>query len=210
MVVFDNQGTIIYEGKKYSMVDPKGTTTINGNSYKVTYSEYKNGKQTITNTRNSEKIKILKTGTNTALKLPGAEFTLKDSKGNLINLGNNTTGTYTSDDNGLVIEGELNTGTYKLEEIKSPNGYVVLPGVITITVSSEGDNKVTASGPSEMVSVKKSDEGVYEITVKNEVLYDLPSTGHTGIFNILMSGILLMFAGILIIYKMKGKEVLKK
>ena len=206
----DNQGTITYEGKKYSMVDPKGTTTINGNSYKVTYSEYKNEKQTITNTRNSEKIKILKTGTNTGLKLPGAEFTLKDSKGNLINLGNNTTGTYTSDGNGLVIEGELNTGTYKLEEIKSPDGYVLLPGVITITVSSEGDNKVTAGGPSGMVSVKKSDEGVYEITVKNEVLYNLPSTGHTGIFNILMSGILLMFAGILIIYKMKGKEVLKK
>ena len=206
----DNQGTITYEGKKYSMVDPKGTTTINGNSYKVTYSEYKNEKQTITNTRNSEKIKILKTGTNTGLKLPGAEFTLKDSKGNLINLGNNTTGTYTSDGNGLVIEGELNTGTYKLEEIKSPDEYVLLPGVITITVSSEGDNKVTASGPSGMVSVKKSDEGVYEITVKNEVLYNLPSTGHTGIFNILMSGILLMFAGILIIYKMKGKEVLKK
>ncbi|CDE01168.1 von Willebrand factor type A domain protein [Roseburia sp. CAG:471] len=206
----DNQGTITYEGKKYSMVDPKGTTTINGNRYKVTYSEYKNEKQTITNTRNSEKIKILKTGTNTGLKLPGAEFTLKDSKGNLINLGNNTTGTYTSDGNGLVIEGELNTGTYKLEEIKSPDGYVLLPGVITITVSSEGDNKVTASGPSGMVSVKKSDEGVYEITVKNEVLYNLPSTGHTGIFNILMSGILLMFAGILIIYKMKGKEVLKK
>ena len=206
----DNQGKITYEGKKYSMVDHEGTTTINSNSYKVTYGEYKNGKQTITNTRNSEKIKILKTGTNTELKLPGAEFTLKDSKGNLIKLGTNTTGTYTSDDNGLVIEGELNTGTYKLEEIKSPNGYVVLPGVITITVSSEGDNKVTASGPSEMVSVKKSDEGVYEITVKNEVLYNLPSTGHTGIFNILMSGILLMFAGILIIYKMKGKEVLKK
>lgn len=206
----DNQGKITYEGKKYSMVDHEGTTTINSNSYKVTYSEYKNGKQTITNTRNSEKIKILKTGTNTELKLPGAEFTLKDSKGNLIKLGTNTTGTYTSDDNGLVIEGELNTGTYKLEEIKSPNGYVVLPGVITITVSSEGDNKVTASGPSEMVSVKKSDEGVYEIIVKNEVLYNLPSTGHTGIFNILMSGILLMFAGILIIYKMKGKEVLKK
>lgn len=206
----DNQGTITYEGKKYSMVDPKGTTTINGNSYKVTYSNYENGKQTITNTRNSEKIKILKTGTNTELKLPGAEFTLKDNKGNLINLGTNTTGTYTSNGNGLVIEGELNTGTYKLEEIKSPDGYVVLPGVITITVSSEGDDKVTVNGPSGMVSVKKSDEGVYEITVKNEVLYNLPSTGHTGIFNILMSGILLMFVGILIIYKMKGKEVLKK
>ena len=206
----DNQGKITYEGKKYSMVDHEGTTTINSNSYKVTYSEYKNGKQTITNTRNSEKIKILKTGTNTDLKLPGAEFTLKDSEGKLIKLGNNTTGTYTSDGNGLVIEGELNTGTYTLEEIKSPDGYVILPEVITITVSSEGDDKVTASGPSGMVSVKKSKDGVYEITVKNEVLYDLPSTGHTGIFNILMSGILLMFAGILIIYKMKGKEVLKK
>ena len=206
----DNQGTITYGDKKYSMVDPEGTTTINSNSYKVTYSEYENGKQTITNTRNSEKIKVLKTGTNTELKLRGAEFTLKDSDGNLIQLGTNMTGTYTSDGNGLVIEGELNTGTYKLEEIKSPDGYVVLPGVITITVSSEGDNKVTATGPSGMVSVKKSDEGVYEITVKNEVLYNLPSTGHTGIFNILMSGILLMFAGILIIYKMKGKEVLKK
>lgn len=206
----DNQGKITYEGKKYSMVDPKGTTTINGNSYKVTYSNYENGKQTITNTRNSEKIKILKTGTNTELKLRGAEFTLKDSDGNLIKLGTNTTGAYTSDGNGLVIEGELNTGTYKLEEIKSPDGYVVLPGVITITVSSEGDDKVTASGPNGMVSVEKSEDGVYEITVKNEVLYNLPSTGHTGIFNILMSGILLMFAGILIIYKMKGKEVLKK
>ena len=206
----DDQGKIKYEGKNYSLVDHNGTTTINSNSYKVTYGEYKNGKQTITNTRNSEKIKILKTGTNTELKLPGAEFTLKDSKGNLIKLGTNTTGTYTSDSSGLVIEGELNIGTYKLEEIKSPDGYVILPGVITITVSSEGDNKVTATGPSGMVSVKKSDEGVYEITVKNEVLYNLPSTGHTGIFNILMSGILLMFAGILIIYKMKGKEVLKK
>ena len=206
----DDQGKIKYEGKNYSLVDHNGTTTINSNSYKVTYGEYKNGKQTITNTRNSEKIKILKTGTNTELKLPGAEFTLKDSKGNLIKLGTNTTGTYTSDSSGLVIEGELNIGTYKLEEIKSPDGYVVLPGEITITVSSEGDDKVIASGPSDMVSVKKSEDGVYEITVKNEVLYNLPSTGHTGIFNILMSGILLMFAGILIIYKMKGKEVLKK
>ena len=52
--------------------------------------------------------------------------------------------------------------------------------------------------------------GKYTLTVKNEIIYDLPSTGHSGIFNILMSGILLMFAGILIIYKMKGKEVLKK
>lgn len=52
--------------------------------------------------------------------------------------------------------------------------------------------------------------GKYTLTVMNEIIYDLPSTGHSGIFNILMSGILLMFAGILIIYKMKGKEVLKK
>ena len=59
------------------------------------------------------------------------------------------------------------------------------------------------------MSKKSKSKNMVTCYFENEVLYNLPSTGHTGIFNILMSGILLMFAGILIIYKMKGKEVLK-
>lgn len=208
----DKKGSITYENRKYSMIQDNGSTTIDDNTYKVTYSKDSKdaNKQIITNTKNSEKIKIIKTGTNTELKLEGAEFTLKDSEGKPVKLGSNTTGTYISDKEGLVLEEPLEHGTYTLTEVKAPDGYVVLPGEITINVLDEGDTRVTVSGPSDdSVSCEKK-EDVYVITVKNEVVYDLPSTGHTGIFNILMSGILLMFAGILIIYKMKGKEVLKK
>lgn len=207
----DKKGSITYENKKYSMIQDKGSTTIDDNIYKVTYSKDSKdaNKQIITNTKNSEKIKIIKTGTNTELKLKGAEFTLKDSKGKPVKLGSNTTGTYISDKEGLVLEEPLEHGTYTLTEVKAPDGYVVLPGVITIKVLDEGDTRVTVSGPSDDIVSCEKKEDVYVITVKNEVVYDLPSTGHTGIFNILMSGILLMFAGILIIYKMKGKEVLK-
>lgn len=208
----DKKGSITYENKKYSMIQDKGSTTIDDNIYKVTYSKDSKdaNKQIITNTKNSEKIKIIKTGTNTELKLKGAEFTLEDSEGNPVKLGSNTTVTYISDEEGLVLEEPLEHGTYTLTEIKAPDGYVVLPGVIKINVLDEGDTRVTVSGPSDDIVSCEKKEDVYVITVKNEVVYDLPSTGHTGIFNILMSGILLMFAGILIIYKMKGKEVLKK
>lgn len=208
----DKKGSITYENKKYSMIQDEGSTTIDDNIYKVTYSKDSKdaNKQIITNTKNSEKIKIIKTGTNTELKLEGAEFTLKDSKGNLVKLVPNTTGTYISDAEGLVLEEPLEHGTYTLTEGKAPEGYVVLPGAITINVLAEGDTRVTVSGPSDDIVSCEKKEDVYVITVKNEVVYDLPSTGHTGIFNILMSGILLMFAGILIIYKMKGKGVLKK
>lgn len=208
----DKKGSITYGTKKYSMIQDEGSTTIDDNTYKVTYSiDSKDAnKQIITNTKNSEKIKIIKTGTNTELKLEGAEFTLKDSEGNPVNLGSNTAGTYISDAEGLVLEEPLEHGTYTLTEVKAPDGYVVLPGVIKINILDEGDTRVTVSGPSEDIVSCEKKEDVYVITVKNEVVYDLPSTGHTGIFNILMSGILLMFTGILIIYKMKGKEVLKK
>lgn len=206
-LVPDENGEITYEKNKYSMVEKNGITTINGNSYEVTYSKFEKGKQTITNTRNTEKIKVIKTGTNTELKLKGAEFTLKDSEGKLIKIGSNTTGTYISGDTGLVLEGSLKHGTYTLKEVKAPQGYLILPEEITITVSDKG---VTVTGLNGKVTCEKDEDEVYVINVQNEVLYDLPSTGHSGIFNIMMSGILLMFAGILIIYKMKGKEVLKK
>ena len=77
--------------------------------------------------------------------------------------------------------------------------------MITLT---DKDGKTLSSSPTMWTLSNTARK--YTLTVKNEIIYDLPSTGHTGIFNIMMSGILLMFAGILIIYKMKGKGVLKK
>lgn len=206
LVLDNDNGKITFGKNKYSMVDGKGITVIDGISYEVTYSEFKDGKQTITNTKNSDKIKIIKTGTNTGLKLKGAEFTLEDSAGNLVKVGSHTGDTYVSGDEGLILEGNIKKGTYTLKEVKAPEGYMVLPDDITITVSENG---VAVAG-SDKVSCEKDKDEVYVITVRNEVVYDLPSTGHTGIFNIMMSGILLMFVGVLIIFKLRGKEVLKK
>lgn len=108
----------------------------------------------------------------------------------------------------------LQSGQYYLEEVKAPEACMLLAdkiyfkqekGEITLT---DKDGKELENQPT--MWTLSNPAGKYTLTVKNEIVYDLPSTGHSGIFNIMMSGILLMFAGILIIYKMKGKEVLKK
>ena len=63
-------------------------------------------------------------------------------------------------------------------------------GKITLT---DKDGEVLADQPT--MWTLSNTAGKYTLTVMNEIIYDLPSTGHSGIFNILTSGILLMFAG---------------
>lgn len=140
--------------------------------------------------------------------LQGAEFTLKDSEGNTITVGTNIQGDkYVSDGNGLVLEGEIGVGTYTLTEIKAPTGYVILPSGITITVDI---NNVTVSGAEDKVTCVKDRDGVYVITVKNEVVYNLPNSGGSGIYWFSICGMLLMMAAAWIIYKNKCREVLVK
>ena len=103
---------------------------------------------------------------------------------------------------------KIPAGTYELKEVKAPVGYVLTNDTYNLVITKNGALKSVTKGNQEVEMEVADDE--YKIYIENKVIYDLPSTGHTGIFNILMSGILLMFAGILIIYKMKGKEVLKK
>lgn len=100
-----------------------------------------------------------------------------------------------------------------MEETKAPLGYILSTEKWTIKVTKGGslvsvttDQKDTEIVKSELTETEKT----LHFYFKNDVVYNLPSTGHSGIFNIMMSGILLMFAGILIIYKMRGKGVLKK
>ena len=99
-----------------------------------------------------------------------------------------------------------------MQETKAPQGYLLSNETWKIVVNAKGALvSVTSSINKEVPrSTIQNDTETMHFYFDNTVIYDLPSTGHTGIFNILMSGILLMFAGILIIYKMKGKEVLKK
>lgn len=209
----DANGSITYEGKKYSIANENDVTTFDNISYKVSYATDDSGKSvTITNTKSSETIRIIKAGTDTSLLLEGAEFTLVDSNGNTVTVGTTATegGSYISDENGLVLEGIINAGTYTLTEIKAPSGYIKLADSITITVGSNGDNKVTVSGPEGKVTCAKDDHNVYVITVQNEVIYELPSTGGSGIYWFSICGMLLMMAAAWIIYKNKCREVLVK
>lgn len=164
-------------------------------------------------TTNWDIVKVSTSGTDVYLQ--GAEFELqdRDSKNNIVYTG-------VSDEDGKIIwkKGnnpvtELEKGTYTLVEKKAPLGYVRSTEKWTITVTKNG-SLVAVTTDKTGQEIEKSTISVEDATLhlyfKNDVVYDLPSTGHSGIFNIMMSGILLMFAGILIIYKMKGKEVLKK
>ena len=203
----DTNGTINYKGHKYSIINADGTTTIRGTTYTVTYSKSGN-RYTITNTKSAQKIKILKTrhaeGT-PDIYLKGAEFTLVDSNGKVVKIGTNTNGTYISDANGLVLEGDIAYGTYTLTEVKAPSGYTKLANPITVTVNDKG---ITVS---ENTNVKvKTTNNTYVITVANDLLYELPHTGGSGIYLYMIGGMLLMFAAVWILYKNKCKEVLGK
>lgn len=203
----DDTGTINYNGHRYSMIAPDGTTTISGTTYTVTYSTSGNS-YTITNTKNTQKIKILKTrhaeGTSD-IYLKGAEFTLLDNNGNQVTIGTNTNGTYISGEDGLVLERDITYGTYILTEVKAPSGYTKLADPITVTVNDDG---ITVS---ENTNVKiEKQNNTYIITVANNLLYELPHTGGPGIFLYMIGGMLLMGAAAWILYKNKCREVLKR
>lgn len=108
----------------------------------------------------------------------------------------------------------LQSGQYYLEEVKAPEACMLLAdkiyfkqekGKITLT---DKDGKALSSELT-MWTLSNTDEK-YTLTVKNEILYSLPSAGGTGIYLYMIGGILLMFAAVWILYKNKCKEVLEK
>lgn len=192
----DSNGSITYKGKNYSIVAANDIIEINNTNYKVTYGK-DNDVYVITNTKNSQSIKIIKQN-NSGVTLEDAEFTLRDS--------NNNSTTYTSNDNGIIFEGELNYDTYTLTETKAPSGYSKLVDSITITVTK---NNIIIRG-SAKAQLTQNANGTYELVVKNDMLYSLPSTGGSGIYLYMIGGILLMFAAAWILYQNKCREVLKR
>lgn len=218
-IKYDGQDELTFDASKQWSMFAAGT---------YTFTETQNAEIQITNTYSEQTadLDLIKTSV-AGTKFDGAEFKLYKK---------NDEGAYElqkfeyTDDSGKpqtretirVINSDeseaelknLQPGQYYLEEVKAPEACMLLAdkiyfkqekGVITLT---DKDGKTLSSSPTMWTLSNTARK--YTLTVKNEIIYDLPSTGHTGIFNIMMSGILLMFAGILIIYKMKGKGVLKK
>lgn len=171
------------------------------------------GSVTFTNEKATTAWDIVKVSTSVnQVHLPGAEFVLQQDGETVYTGTSNTDGKIIWKKAGKVVS-SLEKGEYTLKETKAPTGYVLSNEEWTIK-TTKGGSLVSYTTDKSNGKIDKSEisetDGTLHLYFKNEVVYDLPSTGHTGIFNILMSGILLMLAGILIIYKMKGKEVLKK
>lgn len=218
-IKYDGQDKLTFDASKQWSMFAAGT---------YTFTETQNAEIQITNTYSEQTadLDLIKTSVG-GTKFDGAEFKLykKNDKGvyelqkfeytdeSGKNQTRETIQVINSDESEAELK-NLSSGQYYLEEVKAPEACMLLAdkiyfkqekGVITLT---DKDGEQLTKNPDMWTLTGTT--GKYVLTVKNEIIYDLPSTGHSGIFNIMMSGILLMFAGILIIYKMKGKEVLKK
>lgn len=165
-------------------------------------------------------------------KLSGAEFALYESDGktkiSLIKIEDgvyrlpkedeaDTVDKLTSTTGDFVIKG-LDTGTYVLEETKSPNGYV-LPADSKVTVTltdsepdgalDQGTTKVEGTG----IEVDKTSiDGVsFSFNVINKTAEDLelPVTGGTGIMMFTISGIILMGGAVLLYVNNRRKNQAK-
>lgn len=117
-------------------------------------------------------------------------------------------------DNSLK-ELDLPEGYYKLKEVLAPTGYQLLGKDICFKIENRVVTLIDAagdalgSGNTEMWNLEEDNTNGYVLKIRNEALYELPSTGGTGIFVYTIGGTLLLMAAALLIYKMKREEVLK-
>nr|WP_255297961.1 SpaA isopeptide-forming pilin-related protein [Bacillus wiedmannii] len=181
-VLSDAEFTVYKDGKKVAelktdesgkVMSPKlplGEYTVKETKapegYKLSNKEWKvtiqNEKEVVKVEAENERIlgslQIIKTDDkDQAKRLAGAEFTLKDVKGNVVKEG------ITTDKSGIVKVDGLVPGEYTLEETKAPEGYELTKQVIHVTVDGEKviDVKVTNSkslGQFEIVKVDAEDK----------------------------------------------------
>jgi uncharacterized surface anchored protein len=101
-------------------------------------------------------LRILKIDAETKKPLYGATFLLYDNKDNLL-------GEFSTDQNGVIVFGKsLQAGTYKLKEIKAPEGYLLDETIHTITVKAGSTLEYTVKnelqvGRIQIVKVSDSD-----------------------------------------------------
>lgn len=132
---------------------------------------------------------------------------------------------FTSGSDGVVTITNLKAGTYLLQEVKAPSGYVHLANPIEIQIARRGSQvEVTLDGetfrgeallaaegartgnedvPRVSVELKQDGNDLVTLTVCNGKIYNLPQAGGIGIYWYSIGGMLLMMAAALILYKYK-------
>lgn len=204
-------GEFIIDGKQYSAIAEGSAVMFADTKYVVNYkdAEKDSSKQwTITNTAPWQMIKISenKADDGNEITLSGAVFTATDMDDN--------TYTGTSDANGVVkwvdasnqpIENLPDGKIYTVRESHAPSGYTVSSKVWTVDLT--GNSPAIRCG-NETVSPGMKD-GIKTFYFTNKPLYSLPSSGGSGIFGYMISGVALMMAAMFILYKMRRKGVLR-
>lgn len=215
---------IKYSVKEYptklteSVVDGK-----NGAVYEVTYTEIpldevskQNGYIAIfeaTNTLITKNVSIKKISKSTGTPpLAGAVFNLyqkEDFDTNGIEDAKVLRSLRTEDDGLVDIQG-LRFGAYYLVEIEAPKNYAMLENPIEIIASENGVSvNFNIDGWESNFEHVKLENGKYIITIPNDIMYELPSTGGPGTYGYMFSGVLLLAVTALITYRNKRKEVLR-
>lgn len=166
---------------------------------------------TITNTEITANLDIKKVTKGSGSQIDGAEFDLYKKNGNSYDKVNSYTINKSATEPELK---NLSSGDYYLEETKAPNGCRLLGEKIyfrqqkgTITLINENGNALTTTPEMWNLSTKNN---TFTLTIKNDVVYDLPSTGGTGIYLYMIGGMMLMLIAVWILYKNKCREVLER
>lgn len=79
-----------------------------------------------------------------------------------------------TDDAGMLSLGELQSGYYRLTEMKAPDGFTPLPEPILFTIEQA---ELSIENPHTLWSAEKDADGGFVITVTNKTGYVLPRTG---------------------------------
>ena len=155
---------------------------------------------------------------NNALPLPGAKFTLSQNSVSIYNGESDENGMvhwkYTATNEPLKSSQDIEKGIYTLSEIKAPSGYTLSGEIWTVEITAKGAKPIIRDQDGNDITdkvLKQSDTGNehYVMTIENEAIYALPSTGGHGIFVYTIGGTLLLMVATLLLYKMKREEVLK-
>ena len=172
-----------------------------GRTYTVAYSDLTENTITITNQEIWHLVKRSSSGTEqNPIYLPGAEFELKHTNGTAYIGISGEDGTVSWKKGNDSFNGVFPDGQYTLTETKAPTGYA-LGNSITFTIK-DGIPESMGTGNSGIVK-----DGILTFYYDNTALYELPSADGDGIQRYIIGGMLLTMAGLLVLYRIKRREV---
>lgn len=207
-VIGDEKAEFTINGTGYRKAETGSVITVKAKDvdtkYNVSYGDkVESGNeitQTITNTKITADLKLLKVDTNNHdVKLQNAVFTLYKNGGD-DQLGDVVKENITTDANGQATVTGLTPGKYILRETKAPTTYTLAAKDWMIEVKDNKDINITFNGK----NVTANDTG--EFPIENTKVYSLPSSGGSGTYGFTISGVAILTAALLLFIKNKRKE----